>query len=211
MHGTLRAPARHIAGAATAPRPTPCICGSTTSATSSSNVGGGGGGIQVVGTVCRGLSVADAAAPSAAPGAPSSGRTRQYTRIAGGSRSVVATAAVEVLGPVAGMSPSAVQDVLVGGAVIGAVGAALVAGLIKEPVVCDLCQGNGGTRCFACSGEGSMDSLISRDEMLAGDDEPPKRRSGMSPRGSNPRACKVCRGAGLIGCSKCKGSGYVRP
>eukprot|EP00955_Chlamydomonas_euryale_P072841 361539-Chlamydomonas_euryale.AAC.6 len=109
MHGTLRAPARHIAGAATAPRPTPCICGSTTSATSSSNVGGGGGGIQVVGTVCRGLSVADAAAPSAAPGAPSSGRTRQYTRIAGGSRSVVATAAVEVLGPVAGMSPSAVQ------------------------------------------------------------------------------------------------------
>ena len=38
------------------------------------------------------------------------------------------------------------QDILVGGTVFGVVGAALAAGLKKDPVVCELCQGNGGTR-----------------------------------------------------------------
>ena len=38
------------------------------------------------------------------------------------------------------------QDILVGGTVFGVVGAALAAGLKKDPIVCELCQGNGGTR-----------------------------------------------------------------
>ncbi|KAG1665286.1 hypothetical protein FOA52_015863 [Chlamydomonas sp. UWO 241] len=100
-----------------------------------------------------------------------------------------------------------VQDVLVGGTVLTVIAAALAGGLKKDPVVCDLCQGNGGTRCFVCAGEGK--NLISRDELLAGEGEAPKRSKGMGPAGGNPRDCKVCRGAGLIGCSKCKGSGYV--
>lgn len=39
------------------------------------------------------------------------------------------------------------QDILVGGAVVGAVGFTLVAGLKKEQVICDLCLGTGGSRC----------------------------------------------------------------
>ncbi len=38
------------------------------------------------------------------------------------------------------------QDIIVGAVVFSAVGATLVAGLQKDPVVCDLCQGNGGAR-----------------------------------------------------------------
>ena len=38
------------------------------------------------------------------------------------------------------------QDVLVGGMVVGAIASTLYVGLQKEDVVCDLCQGNGGAK-----------------------------------------------------------------
>jgi TPP-dependent pyruvate/acetoin dehydrogenase alpha subunit len=39
--------------------------------------------------------------------------------------------------------PSLMQDVLMGGAVVGAVGAALANGLKSEPEVCESCAGSG--------------------------------------------------------------------
>jgi DnaJ-class molecular chaperone len=52
-----------------------------------------------------------------------------------------------------------------------------------------------------------MEKLISRDE-LAGLEGPAKKRDPMG-RTFDPRACRVCKGAGLIACSKCRGSGYI--
>jgi hypothetical protein len=115
-------------------------------------------------------------------------------------------------------TPAPAQDVIVGGAVTAAVGAALYSGLKKDPVPCDLCAGNGGIRCFACSGDvmsssssmSSYDDLIDKDLLL-----PPEQRKQRPKRdivgrsGGNPRACKVCKGTGLVLCSKCKGSGYM--
>eukprot|EP00198_Chlamydomonas_reinhardtii_P003887 XP_001693223.1 DnaJ-like zinc-finger protein [Chlamydomonas reinhardtii] len=101
-------------------------------------------------------------------------------------------------------------DIIVGGAVVGAVSVALYAGLKKDPVPCSLCQGTGGIRCFACGGDG-RNATVSRDDLydskaLGGGVAPPKR----DPLGRtiNPRDCKVCRGAGLVLCSQCKGTGF---
>ncbi len=95
------------------------------------------------------------------------------------------------------------QSLIVGGAVMGAVGAALVGGLKKEEEVCDLCQGTGGTKCFGCSGVGKMTAL-SREDI-----EEIRRRDAFA-RTRNPQECRVCRGVGLILCSKCNGRGYVQ-
>lgn len=73
------------------------------------------------------------------------------------------------------------QDVIVSGAVFTAVGAAMYSGLKKDPVPCELCVGSGGTRCFACEGQGKM--------------------SGVS--------CSICKGVGLVLCRKCRGGGYT--
>jgi hypothetical protein len=54
----------------------------------------------------------------------------------------------------AGVDPGAMQDLIVGGAVSAAVGAALVGGTRKDAAACTLCQGTGGARCFACEGTG---------------------------------------------------------
>ncbi|GAX81931.1 hypothetical protein CEUSTIGMA_g9359.t1 [Chlamydomonas eustigma] len=111
-----------------------------------------------------------------------------------------------------GQENSAVQDFLVGGIVFGAISATLFSGLQKEAVMCDLCQGNGGARCFVCQGEGKSTSKASRDELYSSEpiEGPPEKRD-MFGRSDNSRMCRTCKGAGLIACSKCKGSGYVRP
>lgn len=61
------------------------------------------------------------------------------------------------------------QNIIVGGSVVGAVGAALYSALRKEQVLCDTCQGTGGIKCFACAGEGRMENLISRDDLYRQD------------------------------------------
>ena len=96
------------------------------------------------------------------------------------------------------------QDVIVGGSVAAAVGVALYSGLKKDPTPCDLCQGTGGIRCFACAGEGS--NLIKREALEGGAPRPKRDFVG---RVQNGRACRVCGGNGLVLCSQCKGSGYT--
>ena len=86
-----------------------------------------------------------------------------------------------------------------------AVGAAFYTGLKKEPEACDLCAGNGGIRCFACSGDGTME-IIDKSILTTETSRPKRDAVG---RSSNPRNCRVCGGTGLVLCSKCKGTGYV--
>ncbi|BDA41119.1 probable DZC4 Protein BUNDLE SHEATH DEFECTIVE 2, chloroplastic [Coccomyxa sp. Obi] len=93
------------------------------------------------------------------------------------------------------------QDVIVGGAVLTAVSAALYNGLKGEPQVCDLCQGVGGAKCFACEGIGTRASQEKKN--MAG------QRRDLIGRVANPSACNVCGGSGMNLCSKCRGSGYV--
>lgn len=100
------------------------------------------------------------------------------------------------------------QDVIVGGAVTAAVGAALYSGLKQEPVPCDLCAGNGGIKCFACSGAGSSVDLIDPD-ILEAQAGRKLARGFTSSSGSRPGSCRVCKGKGLVLCSKCKGTGYI--
>ncbi|CAL4973817.1 unnamed protein product [Urochloa decumbens] len=59
------------------------------------------------------------------------------------------------------------------------------ASLQGDPVPCDRCAGNGGTKCVFCN-DGKM-----------------KVENGAV-------ECRVCRGAGLILCKKCAGSGYSK-
>ncbi|KAL2945548.1 Chaperone protein DnaJ [Bienertia sinuspersici] len=54
-----------------------------------------------------------------------------------------------------------------------------------DPVPCDRCAGNGGTKCVFCN-DGKM-----------------KTEAGLI-------SCKVCKGAGLVLCKKCAGSGYSK-
>lgn len=103
------------------------------------------------------------------------------------------------------LDPAIFQDILVGGAVITAISAALYAGLKKDPVPCDLCQGLGGVQCFGCGGEGKMTNLIKPEDLQK------RTKRDIIGRNRNPRECRVCGGVGLTFCSRCKGSGYVSP
>ena len=127
----------------------------------------------------------------------------------------------------AGVDPSAMQDLIVGGAVSAAVGAAIVGGTRKDAEACSLCQGTGGARCFACEGTGKREPSSSSEGSasssplgtLGGDEydreggtpKPPPATLGElvgGRRSRNPRACRVCAGTGMVLCSQCKGSGY---
>ncbi|KAH7862472.1 hypothetical protein Vadar_005233 [Vaccinium darrowii] len=69
--------------------------------------------------------------------------------------------------------------------VLAAIALSLFLGLKGDPVPCERCAGNGGTKCVFCN-DGKM-----------------KQETGMVD-------CRVCKGAGLILCKKCAGSGYSR-
>ncbi|KAH6791706.1 thylakoid lumenal P17.1 protein [Perilla frutescens var. hirtella] len=77
------------------------------------------------------------------------------------------------------------QTFLVTVSVLVAISLSLFLGLKGDPVPCDRCAGNGGTKCVFCS-DGKM-----------------KVETGLVD-------CKVCKGAGLILCKKCGGSGYSK-
>lgn len=99
--------------------------------------------------------------------------------------------------------PGLMQDVLMGGAVVGAVGAALANGLKSEPEVCTSCAGSGGVRCFACEGSGKM--AVTLEELAKA------TAAQRDPLGRNvsKRECRACRGCGLLFCKRCSGSGYT--
>ncbi|KAG7564379.1 hypothetical protein ISN44_As10g011460 [Arabidopsis suecica] len=77
------------------------------------------------------------------------------------------------------------QTFIVTISLIVAISLSLFLGFKGDPVPCERCGGNGGTKCVFCL-EGKM-----------------KVESGMV-------NCKVCKGSGLIFCKKCGGSGYSR-
>ncbi|KAL8245537.1 hypothetical protein R6Q59_011795 [Mikania micrantha] len=69
--------------------------------------------------------------------------------------------------------------------VLVAISLSLFLGLKGDPIPCEKCAGNGGTKCVFCN-DGKM-------KLETGSVE-----------------CKVCKGAGLILCKKCAGSGYSK-
>ncbi|KAM3692512.1 hypothetical protein ACJW31_08G094500 [Castanea mollissima] len=75
------------------------------------------------------------------------------------------------------------QTLLATLSVLAAISLSLFLGLKGDPVPCERCAGNGGTKCVFCN-NGKM-----------------KKETGLVD-------CKVCKGAGLIFCKKCGGSGY---
>ncbi|XP_078175902.1 thylakoid lumenal P17.1 protein isoform X2 [Carex rostrata] len=77
------------------------------------------------------------------------------------------------------------QTLIVSCAVIAAISLSLFLGLKGDPVPCQRCAGNGGTKCVFCT-DGKM-----------------RLETGLV-------NCRVCKGAGLILCKKCGGSGYSR-
>ncbi|KAI4308351.1 hypothetical protein L6164_031434 [Bauhinia variegata] len=77
------------------------------------------------------------------------------------------------------------QTLLATVSVFAAIALSLFLGLKGDPVPCDRCAGNGGTKCVFCN-NGKM-----------------KQDTGLID-------CKVCKGAGLVLCRKCGGSGYSR-
>ncbi|KAE9606234.1 hypothetical protein Lal_00024513 [Lupinus albus] len=77
------------------------------------------------------------------------------------------------------------QTFLVTVSVLAAIALSLFLGLKGDPVSCDRCGGNGGTKCVFCN-DGKM-----------------KQDMGLID-------CKVCKGSGLLLCKKCGGSGYSR-
>ncbi len=106
---------------------------------------------------------------------------------------------------IAQMDPGLVQDVLVGGAVTAAVSAALLSGLKKESEPCDLCRATGGIQCFACAGTGNT-VPVDVDEAATAR---PSSSMDMLRRTTSRRACRVCKGVGLLLCKQCKGAGYT--
>lgn len=96
------------------------------------------------------------------------------------------------------------QDVLMGGAVVSAVGATIANGLKGEPEICTSCAGSGGVRCFACEGSGKM-SGVTLEELAKA------TAAQRDPMGRNvsKRECRACKGCGLLFCKKCSGSGYT--
>ncbi|XP_020255971.1 protein disulfide-isomerase LQY1, chloroplastic-like [Asparagus officinalis] len=81
--------------------------------------------------------------------------------------------------------PLDTQTLIVTASVLTAVALSLFLGFKGDPVPCEKCAGNGGTKCVFCS-DGKM-----------------KKETGLVD-------CRVCKGAGLILCKKCGGSGYSR-
>ncbi|KAJ9189311.1 hypothetical protein P3X46_000621 [Hevea brasiliensis] len=81
--------------------------------------------------------------------------------------------------------PLDTQTALATVSVFAAIVLSLFLGLKGDPVPCDRCAGNGGTKCVFCN-DGKM-----------------KQETGLID-------CRVCKGAGLILCRKCGGSGYSR-
>ncbi|GFP89465.1 hypothetical protein PHJA_001090100 [Phtheirospermum japonicum] len=77
------------------------------------------------------------------------------------------------------------QTFLVTVSVLVAIALSLFLGLKGDPVPCERCAGNGGTKCVFCN-DGKM-----------------KVETGLVD-------CKVCKGAGLVLCKKCRGSGYSK-
>ncbi|KAL5101647.1 hypothetical protein RYX36_005974 [Vicia faba] len=77
------------------------------------------------------------------------------------------------------------QTLLATVSVLAAIALSLFLGLKGDPVSCERCGGNGGTKCVFCN-DGKM-----------------KQEMGLVD-------CKVCKGSGLILCKKCAGSGYSR-
>ncbi|KMT04984.1 hypothetical protein BVRB_7g171460 [Beta vulgaris subsp. vulgaris] len=81
--------------------------------------------------------------------------------------------------------PLDTQTLLVTVSVLVAITLSLFLGLKGDPVPCDRCAGNGGTKCVFCN-DGKM-----------------KAETGQID-------CKVCKGAGMVLCKKCAGSGYSK-
>ncbi|KAI3984147.1 hypothetical protein MKX01_011101 [Papaver californicum] len=81
--------------------------------------------------------------------------------------------------------PIDTQTFLATVSVLVAISLSLFLGLKGDPVPCEKCAGNGGTKCVFCN-DGKM-----------------KQETGLVD-------CRVCKGAGLILCKKCAGSGYSR-
>ncbi|XP_068651391.1 uncharacterized protein [Aristolochia californica] len=81
--------------------------------------------------------------------------------------------------------PPDTQTFLVTISVLAAIALSLFLGLKGDPVPCERCAGNGGTKCVFCN-DGKM-----------------QKETGLVD-------CRVCKGAGLIFCKKCGGSGYSR-
>ncbi|CAI9105874.1 OLC1v1004895C1 [Oldenlandia corymbosa var. corymbosa] len=81
--------------------------------------------------------------------------------------------------------PVDTQSFLATVSVLVAIALSLFLGLKGDPVPCDRCAGNGGTKCVFCD-----DGKMKVEARLVD--------------------CKVCKGSGLIFCKKCGGSGYAR-
>ncbi|XP_031477631.1 uncharacterized protein LOC116248798 isoform X1 [Nymphaea colorata] len=81
--------------------------------------------------------------------------------------------------------PVDTQSFIVTVSVVVAIALSLFLGFKGDPVPCERCAGNGGTKCVFC------------------DDGKMKTETGLVD-------CRVCKGAGLILCKKCGGSGYSR-
>lgn len=99
------------------------------------------------------------------------------------------------------VDPSVTQDIIIGGAVVVSVGAALVLGFQKEPDVCPSCNGSGGVVCFACEGSGVMESDVSPEIRAEA------RRETLG-RNAKKNECRACKGVGRLLCKQCQGSGY---
>ncbi|ERM93626.1 hypothetical protein AMTRI_Chr03g56320 [Amborella trichopoda] len=82
-----------------------------------------------------------------------------------------------------GERPLDTQTLLVTISVLITITLSLLLGFKGDPVPCQRCAGNGGTKCVFCS-DGKM-----------------RQETGLVD-------CRVCKGAGLILCKKCGGSGY---
>jgi hypothetical protein len=97
--------------------------------------------------------------------------------------------------------PGAMQEVLMGGAVLATAGWSILSGTkTEDPCACPQCAGTGGVKCFACEGSGKMMG-VSTDEVLASTNS---SRGG----GRNKRECRACIGTGMLFCKTCNGTGY---
>jgi len=99
------------------------------------------------------------------------------------------------------LDPSSTQELIIGGAVVSSVAAALILGFQKEKEVCTSCNGSGGVVCFACEGTGIMERTDSPEV------EKEIRRANLG-RNAGRLECRACKGVGRLLCKKCDGSGY---